>query len=206
MTRRNLRARSFEHPARALARAMHRRGIPAPIGQQPRNRGGGFGTKRSTRIMIEINWAWTVCSPPVRRLAYRTLIVGKRRVLRVTQTASSANIIVIGAGVVGCSLAFHLARGGRSRAGIRQRRNLRRNVGTVGRRWSGCIIRSRRKPSWPGKVINTFATGADIVGGKCGFVETGFAVVVDERKRRAAAHERRDAPARRRRYSNCDRG
>ena len=53
--RRDLGARSFENPARFLTRAMHRRGIPSPIGQQLRNRGGSFDAKRSACVMIEIN-------------------------------------------------------------------------------------------------------------------------------------------------------
>src|ERR1035437_1165601 len=76
--RRDLRARSLEHPARALAAEMHRRGIPARIGYHARNGGGSLDAKRSARVMIEIDRHERLCSPPVRQLAYRTLIGGKR--------------------------------------------------------------------------------------------------------------------------------
>jgi sarcosine oxidase subunit beta len=128
--------------------------------------------------MIEIDWHGRFCSPPVRRLAYRTPIVGKRRVLRVT--ASSANTIVIGAGVVGCSLAFHLARGG-ARVRVFDKGGI--CAGMSAR--SGALVRMHytfapeAELAW--KSLHYFQHWNELVGGRCGFVETGFAVVVDER-------------------------
>src|SRR5580698_4355379 len=53
--RRDLRARSLEHPARALTRAMHRRRISSAIGQEARKRRGSLDAKRTACVMIEIN-------------------------------------------------------------------------------------------------------------------------------------------------------
>ena len=97
-----------------------------------------------------------------------------------TQAASSANIIVIGAGVVGCSIAFHLARDG---AGVRVFEKGEICAGMSAR--SGALVRMHytfapeAELAW--KSHRYFRNWRDIVGGRCGFVETGFAVVVDER-------------------------
>jgi sarcosine oxidase, subunit beta len=98
----------------------------------------------------------------------------------VTQTASSASIIVIGAGVVGCSLAFHLAR-----AGARVRVFDKGGICAGMSARSGALVRMHytfapeAELAW--KSLRHFRNWSDIVGGRCGFVETGFAIVVDER-------------------------
>jgi sarcosine oxidase, subunit beta len=98
----------------------------------------------------------------------------------VTQTASAANIIVIGAGVVGCSLAFHLARAG-ARVQVFDKGGI--CAGMSAR--SGALVRMHytfapeAELAW--KSHRYFQNWSDIVGGRCGFVEAGFAVVVDER-------------------------
>jgi sarcosine oxidase subunit beta len=97
----------------------------------------------------------------------------------VTQT-SSANIIVIGAGVVGCSLAFHLAR-----AGARVRVFDKGGICAGMSARSGALVRMHytfapeAELAW--KSLHYFRNWSEVVGGRCGFVETGFAVVVDER-------------------------
>lgn len=97
-----------------------------------------------------------------------------------THTASGANIIVIGAGVVGCSIAFHLARAG---AHVRVFDKGGICAGMSAR--SGALVRMHytfapeAELAW--KSHRYFQHWSDIVGGRCGFVETGFAVVVDER-------------------------
>ncbi len=104
----------------------------------------------------------------------------KTAVLRVTQTASGANIIVIGAGVVGCSLAFHLAR-----AGARVRVFDKGGICAGMSARSGALVRMHytfapeAELAW--KSHHYFKNWSEIVGGRCGFVQTGFAVVVDER-------------------------
>jgi sarcosine oxidase subunit beta len=99
---------------------------------------------------------------------------------RVTQTASSANIIVIGAGVVGCSIAFHLAR-----AGAHVRVFDKGNICAGMSARSGALVRMHytfapeAELAW--KSYRYFRNWSEMVGGRCGFVETGFAVVVGER-------------------------
>src|SRR5258707_6243984 len=106
----------------------------------------------------------------------------KTAVLRVTQTASGANIIVIGAGVVGCSLAFHLARAG---AAVRVFDKGGICAGMSAR--SGALVRMHytfapeAELAW--KSYRYFKNWSELVGGRCGFVQTGFAIVVDERNR-----------------------
>jgi sarcosine oxidase, subunit beta len=98
----------------------------------------------------------------------------------VTQASSSANIIVIGAGVVGCSLAFHLAR-----AGARVRVFDKGGICAGMSARSGALVRMHytfapeAELAW--KSHHYFRHWSEIVGGRCGFVETGFTVVVDER-------------------------
>ena len=157
--------------------------------------------KRSARVMIEINWHGLFVRHSLRRLAYRT----PERRKNVTQTVhQSANIIVIGAGVVGCSLAFHLAR-----AGARVRVFDKGEICAGMSARSGALVRMHytfapeAELAW--KSHRYFREWGEIVGGRCGFVETGFAVVVDERNAVATAYECRDAPARRRRYRSGDR-
>jgi sarcosine oxidase subunit beta len=98
----------------------------------------------------------------------------------VTQASSGANIIVIGAGVVGCSLAFHLAR-----AGARVRVFDKGGICAGMSARSGALVRMHYtfapEAELAGKSHHYFRNWSDIVGGRCGFVETGFAVVVDER-------------------------
>jgi glycine/D-amino acid oxidase-like deaminating enzyme len=104
----------------------------------------------------------------------------KDGVLNVAQAASSANIIVIGAGVVGCSIAFHLAR-----AGARVRVFDKGGICAGMSARSGALVRMHYtfapEAELALKSHRYFRNWSDIVGGRCGFVETGFAVVVDER-------------------------
>lgn len=97
-----------------------------------------------------------------------------------TQAASSANIIVIGAGVVGCSIAFHLARAG-ARVQVFDKGAI--CAGMSAR--SGALVRMHytfapeAELAW--KSHRYFVNWSEMVGDRCGFVQTGFAVVVDER-------------------------
>jgi sarcosine oxidase, subunit beta len=98
----------------------------------------------------------------------------------VTRTSSNANVIVIGAGVVGCSLAFHLAR-----AGARVRVFDKGGICAGMSARSGALVRMHytfapeAELAW--KSLRYFRNWDESVGGQCGFVETGFAVVVAER-------------------------
>ena len=87
---------------------------------------------------------------------------------------------MVGAGVVGCSTAFHLARAG---AKVRVFDKTGICAGMSAR--SGALVRMHytfepeAKLAW--KSHHYFSNWSELVGGQCGFVETGFAVVVDER-------------------------
>ena len=95
-------------------------------------------------------------------------------------TQRGANIVVIGAGVVGCSIAFHLAR-----AGARVRVFDKGGICAGMSARSGALVRMHytfapeAELAW--KSYHYFCNWSEIVGGRCGFVEAGFAVVVDER-------------------------
>ena len=93
--------------------------------------------------------------------------------------AIKAKVIVVGAGVVGCSIAFHLARAGAD-VQVFDRRGI--CAGMSAR--SGALVRMhytfRPEAELALKSLGYFENWGDIVGGRCGFVRTGFAVIVDE--------------------------
>jgi sarcosine oxidase subunit beta len=92
-------------------------------------------------------------------------------------------IIVVGAGVVGCSLAFHLARAGARVVVFDKEREVCAGMSAL----SGALLRMHytfapeAELAW--KSLRYFAkwsemVGRDEAGGGCGFVRTGFAIVV----------------------------
>ncbi|HJU10568.1 MAG TPA: FAD-binding oxidoreductase [Candidatus Binataceae bacterium] len=91
--------------------------------------------------------------------------------------SSNADVIVIGAGVVGCSLAFHLTRRHR-RVAVFDKGEI---CGGMSAR-SGALIRMHYtfapevELAW--KSLDYFCDWRNLVGGECGFVKTGFALVV----------------------------
>jgi len=100
----------------------------------------------------------------------------------VPNAGDNVNIIVVGAGVVGCSLAFHLAR-----AGAKVRVFDKGNICAGMSARSGALVRMHytfapeAELAW--KSHHYFKNWSELVGGRCGFAQTGFAVVVDERNR-----------------------
>jgi sarcosine oxidase subunit beta len=98
----------------------------------------------------------------------------------VTEMGAGANVIVIGAGAVGCSIAFHLAR-----AGVRVRVFDKGGICAGMSARSGALVRMHytfapeAELAW--KSLHYFRNWSALVGGRCGFVQTGFAVVVGER-------------------------
>src|SRR5271166_6364012 len=94
-------------------------------------------------------------------------------------TSNPIRVIVVGAGVVGCSLAMHLARAGAS-VDVLERGDI--CAGMSAR--SGALVRMHY--TFPPEVAlaqasrRYFRNWPDIVGGECGFIETGFAIVVGE--------------------------
>jgi len=91
--------------------------------------------------------------------------------------SSNPDVIVVGAGVVGCSLAFHLARA-RCRTIVFDKGDI--CAGMSAR--SGSLIRMHYtfapevELAW--KSLAYFSDWGEVVGGECGFVRTGFALVV----------------------------
>jgi sarcosine oxidase subunit beta len=93
--------------------------------------------------------------------------------------SSDPDVIVAGAGVVGCSLAFHLSRAN-SQVMVFDKGNI--CAGMSAR--SGALIRMHYtfapevELAW--KSLNYFSDWREVVGGDCGFIRTGFALVVSD--------------------------
>src|SRR6202050_1613921 len=96
-------------------------------------------------------------------------------------SSSNIRVIVVGAGVVGCSLAMHLARAG---AGVEVRDKGDICAGMSAR--SGALVRMHYTFAPEAALalasLRSFKNWNEtIAAGECGFVETGFATIVDER-------------------------
>jgi sarcosine oxidase subunit beta len=94
------------------------------------------------------------------------------------QHPDSIRVIVVGAGVVGCSIAMHLARAGAivqvfDKGGICSGMSSR----------SGALIRMHytfapeANLAW--ESLRYFQNWSDLVGGECGFIRSGFATLID---------------------------
>src|SRR5258708_9777873 len=94
-----------------------------------------------------------------------------------TQTAES---IIIGGGVMGASIAYHLARAGGGRVVLLERQAL--GNGTTGR--SGAIVRQHYSNDFSIRMakesLTVFQHFDDAVGGDAGFLTTGMVVMGDE--------------------------
>jgi sarcosine oxidase subunit beta len=86
----------------------------------------------------------------------------------------TADVVVIGGGVIGTSIAFHLARMGAGRVVLLERKQLA--SGATGT--SSGLVRMHYDNPLEGEIavksFDTFRRFDDIVGGDCGFVRTGF--------------------------------
>ena len=91
-----------------------------------------------------------------------------------------ADIIIIGGGVMGASIAYHLARQGSGKIVLLERQALCN--GTTGR--SGAIVRLHYSNDFTVRMakesLAVFQQFDDRVGGDCGFVTTGMVVMIDE--------------------------
>ena len=94
--------------------------------------------------------------------------------------AETADILIIGGGVMGTSIAYHLAKQGRSRIVLLEREAI--CSGTTGR--SAAIVRLHYSNDFTIRMakesLHVFEHFNDLVGGDCGFVTTGMLVLVDE--------------------------
>lgn len=96
---------------------------------------------------------------------------------------SSAEVVVIGGGVIGASVAFHLAKMGARDVVLVEKQGLA--SGPTGR--SMGIIRQHYSNEVTARLVqrsmSTWQHFADVVGGQCGFVVTGYLVLGTERDR-----------------------
>ncbi|QBD82284.1 FAD-binding oxidoreductase [Ktedonosporobacter rubrisoli] len=92
----------------------------------------------------------------------------------------TAEIIIIGGGVIGASIAYHLARQGGSHVALIERRGI--GTGTTGH--SGAIVRQHYANDFTIRMaresLAVFEHFDERIGGNCGFVKTGMLVTTDE--------------------------
>ena len=91
--------------------------------------------------------------------------------------SSTADIIIIGGGVMGASIAYHLARHGGVSVTLLERQML--GSGTTGR--SGAIVRQHYSNDFTIRMardsLRVFQHFDELIGGECGFVTTGMLVL-----------------------------
>ena len=94
--------------------------------------------------------------------------------------SETADILIIGGGVMGASIAYHLARQGGGRIVLLERQALCN--GTTGR--SGAIVRQHYSNDFTIRMAKdslvVFQHFDDLIGGDCGFITTGMIVLVNE--------------------------
>lgn len=92
----------------------------------------------------------------------------------------TAEILIIGGGVMGTSIAYHLARQGSGRVVLLERQAV--GTGTTGR--SGAIVRQHYSNDFTVRMaresLHIFTHFDELIGGDCGFVTTGMLVLADE--------------------------
>ena len=93
---------------------------------------------------------------------------------------ATADIVIIGGGVMGCSMLYHLARQGATRALLLERAVL--GAGSTGRSQAICRMHYSNPITaalaWDS--LQVYANFDDRVGGDAGFVKTGYLVVVED--------------------------
>src|SRR5262245_13756564 len=97
--------------------------------------------------------------------------------------ATTGDVLVVGGGVIGCSIAFHLARRRVGRVVLLEKAFL--GAGSSGK--SGAIIRQHYSNpltvAMARKSLAVFENFSDAVGGPTVFTRTGMALVINERDR-----------------------
>ena len=94
--------------------------------------------------------------------------------------SETADIVIIGGGIMGASIAYHLAKQGGGRIILLERQAL--STGTTGR--SGAIIRQHYSNEYTVRMarecLAVFQHFDELIGGDCGFVTTGMVVMAGE--------------------------
>src|SRR5579875_1152488 len=94
--------------------------------------------------------------------------------------SETADIVVIGGGVMGASIAYQLAKQGAGRVALLERRAICN--GTTGR--SGAIVRQHYSNDFTIRMardsLRVFQHFDEVVGGDCGFATTGMLVMAGE--------------------------
>src|SRR2546429_5488709 len=94
--------------------------------------------------------------------------------------SETADILIIGGGVMGASIAYHLAEQGGGRIRLLERHAI--GNGTTGR--SGAIVRQHYSNDFTIRMakdsLAVFQHFDEMVGGDCGFVTTGMVVMTNE--------------------------
>src|SRR5207248_7111592 len=94
--------------------------------------------------------------------------------------SETADILIIGGGVMGASIAYHLAKQGGGRIVLLERQALCN--GTTGR--SGAIVRQHYSNDFTIRMakdsLRIFQHFDDVIGGDCGFLTTGMIVMANE--------------------------
>lgn len=95
--------------------------------------------------------------------------------------SKKSDIVIIGGGVMGASIAYHLARQGGASVTLLERQGL--GNGTTGR--SGAIVRQHYSNDFTIRMardsLHIFEHFDELVGGHCGFTTTGMLVLADEK-------------------------
>src|SRR5712692_3024003 len=94
--------------------------------------------------------------------------------------SETADIIIIGGGIMGASIAYHLAKQGDGQVMLLERQALCN--GTTGR--SGAIVRQHYSNDFTIRMardsLSVFQHFDELIGGDCGFITTGMIVMVNE--------------------------
>src|SRR5438552_4128056 len=94
--------------------------------------------------------------------------------------SETADCIIIGGGVMGASIAYHLAKQGGGRVVLLERQAL--GNGTTGR--SGAIVRQHYSNDFTIRMakdsLRIFQHFNEVIGGDCGFLTTGMIVMANE--------------------------
>lgn len=95
--------------------------------------------------------------------------------------SKKSDIVIIGGGVMGASIAYHLARRGSASVTLLERQGL--GNGTTGR--SGAIVRQHYSNDFTIRMardsLHIFEHFDELIGGHCGFATTGMLVLADEK-------------------------